>query len=334
MSKRFNDLMDQEHIKKFWLSSKENSQVCLPRNTLYHYTSANAMNSIIQNSNFWLTKSNFMNDMSEIIYARDLFFERLACSKLSEDEKARISKSFKDNIERGLFDDMYVLCFSSNPDSLPLWCYYGKNDGYNIGIDTSFIVDLANSSFIETQSLEKDENGNYAFKKKIEKACIEIEHKEHAAFSYGIKANYVLYSQKEQMDIFDAFLEEIKYLAESSEIDKVLEIQFCLSQLVDFIPFMKHNSYINEEEYRVIIHMHKMQKTDKKIKLDKIQKYRVFNGALIPFISIKLNKTNYFKSIGLSPFNKSDISINGIKEFCKAFPVDIDIMLSEIPSRF
>ena len=291
------------------------------------------MNSIIQNSNFWLTKSNFMNDMK--LYMREIYFCKTRMFKnLARTKRQELVKVLKIILSV----DYLMICTFYAFHQILIHCHYGAIMGKMMDITLVLIlvlfVDLANSSFIETQSLEKDENGNYAFKKKIEKACIEIEHKEHAAFSYGIKANYVLYSQKEQMDIFDAFLEEIKYLAESSEIDKVLEIQFCLSQLVDFIPFMKHNSYINEEEYRVIIHMHKMQKTDKKIKLDKIQKYRVFNGALIPFISIKLNKTNYFKSIGLSPFNKSDISINGIKEFCKAFPVDIDIMLSEIPSRF
>jgi len=113
----YREFMNKQEIREFWNSSSENSFLCMPRSTLYHYTSANALCSIIQNQEFWLTKADFMNDKSEIKYASDLFIERLKQSRIPEKEKENLIKSFENSVTNGLFNNIFVLSLSANYDS-------------------------------------------------------------------------------------------------------------------------------------------------------------------------------------------------------------------------
>lgn len=47
--------------------------------SLYHYTNASGLLGILNKGNktFWLTKSDFLNDISEIDYSRKLLFKVL-----------------------------------------------------------------------------------------------------------------------------------------------------------------------------------------------------------------------------------------------------------------
>lgn len=107
---------------------------------LYHYTSINSLFSIIENKEFWVTRSDYMNDTSEVIYFREVVKKALdnhlnkACTSI---EWVTWKQFIKDKLiyERSSLSSLiFILSFSKNPDSLSMWNYYGKNDGYNFGI--------------------------------------------------------------------------------------------------------------------------------------------------------------------------------------------------------
>lgn len=326
----YKDFMEKKEIKEFWdCSFFKNSFLCTPKGNLYHYTSANALSSIIQNQELWTTKSSFMNDTSEIEYASELFLKRLECSKLREEDKRLLKEGFEKGKKEGIFDNMYVLCLSANPDSLPMWSYYGKNDGYNIGISPQFVSDFVNTEFIKIKTL-KTVKGNTEWVESIGSKCVSVGTEENSALV--VKSNYVLYDDIKQAKIFDLLLEEIGNLTIENSHNSNAQINLMLSTLTDFIPFMKDYSYHNEEEYRILI---KLDETGgNKLKLNKIQKYRVFNGALIPYIKLVLNKPNYFNSITASPFNRSELVLLGIQDVINTYPVPLKLLHSKIPSRF
>ncbi|MCB2296117.1 DUF2971 domain-containing protein [Clostridium algoriphilum] len=329
----YKDFMEKKEIKEFWdCSLFKNSFLCLPKGNLYHYTSANALSSIIQNQELWTTKSNFMNDTSEIQYACELFLKRLECSKLREEDKQSIKKCFEEGKSEGIFDSMYVLCLSANPDSLPMWSYYGTNDGYNIGISPQFVNDFANTNFIMNKALITDDKGNAKWVESINSKCVSVDTNGDVSYGSGIKANYVLYDETKQVKIFDLLLEEIGNIILENSHNPSIQINIMLNTLFDFIPFMKDYSYHNEEEYRVLV---KLEGTGgNQLMLNKIQKYRVFKGALIPYITLVLNKPNYFNSIMASPFNRSELVLLGMQDVISTYPSQLDLLYSKIPSRF
>jgi hypothetical protein len=107
--------------------------------TYYHYTTAQAIESILKDGTLWLTRGDFLNDKTEVHYATNLVRRIL---KETNFEKIQVEKCLK-KAEADLAKT-YILSLSENPDSLTLWSRYAKNDGYNLGINTQELQDYIN----------------------------------------------------------------------------------------------------------------------------------------------------------------------------------------------
>jgi hypothetical protein len=93
----------------------------LPNKTLYHYTSVDALISILQNKgSFFLTDTDFLNDRME----RSLFLPEF------------YKKHKEEHIQQD--DRFYCLSFSTLNDSIPMWNHYGKGDGICLGFDVQY----------------------------------------------------------------------------------------------------------------------------------------------------------------------------------------------------
>lgn len=130
-----------------------------PPSTLYHYTTAQGLLGLISERRLWATNARFMNDPSEIQYARRLIERELAeASVRHEEEIGRLSsnlvqrfflklrekmysfpkvKEWTDNAI-GVFDEQggaYIACFCRHPDLLSQWRGYGATGGgYAVGL--------------------------------------------------------------------------------------------------------------------------------------------------------------------------------------------------------
>jgi hypothetical protein len=111
---------------------------------LYHYTNASSLISIIENKEFWISQRDFMNDKYEIKYPFEQFLEIFKKNKT-------ISYNPDYYIENHLssLHNQYILSFSLLPDSLHQWSYYGKNDGYCLGIKKGNLIKLLTELKIE-----------------------------------------------------------------------------------------------------------------------------------------------------------------------------------------
>ena len=130
-----------------FLNSKE-----LENKILYHYTTPEGLLGILQSDSvkLRLTKASALNDMMEGKILKERY--KSVCAKLYQKGKMN-RKEYDFLIENVKLDNngelkesehrkMYVCSFSLEKDSLPMWNYYVKGDGYqgyNIGFRNPFI---------------------------------------------------------------------------------------------------------------------------------------------------------------------------------------------------
>lgn len=111
-----------------------------PPEMIYHYTGANGLIGILNDSSFWATKSDYLNDPIEEEYGRNIIHEVFSEEADNIDNKD-ISKLFRaiaqniKNKDLQCESNYYISSFSENPNDLVQWKMYGSNGwGYSIGV--------------------------------------------------------------------------------------------------------------------------------------------------------------------------------------------------------
>lgn len=104
---------------------------------LYHYTSASSLISIIENKEFWISQRDFMNDKYETKYPSEQFLELFKNNNNINYDPNYFIENFLSSLH-----NQYILSFSLLSDSLHQWSYYGKNDGYCLGIKKGKLIEL------------------------------------------------------------------------------------------------------------------------------------------------------------------------------------------------
>lgn len=96
--------------------------------TIYHYTTGQALKSIVENQELHISERNYMNDILDEEYVRNIVNELIGNSI---DFKGSI-------IEEKFFEDIpqYIFSTSCENDLIHQWAYYGNNDAYCIEFDT------------------------------------------------------------------------------------------------------------------------------------------------------------------------------------------------------
>lgn len=115
---------------------------------LYHYTSADALLNILDTTTLWASNALFLNDASELTFARDVLLslgdERASNGgdpEVWRSAKARVLSFLPDSGDIKLPGDysIYVTSFSTEPDSLTMWQWYGRDGGFAIGFSVDDI---------------------------------------------------------------------------------------------------------------------------------------------------------------------------------------------------
>lgn len=321
-------LFETPIIKEWWGDIGLGVPFKLPDREIYHYTSGAAFSNILSKHRLWLTKYDYLNDRSEIDYACNLLLERLHLSQVKD--KDRIEEVFI-NGRSEIYNNIFVLSFSYNDDSLLMWTYYGKNaDGYNIEISKDFMEDLRNTE-VPSEDIEE-------WIKSSNKTSVEIlidkglEQNIRPSYSPKVRGQNILYKREEQIVVFDSILSEISNHEhyESSfvvDIPNYFYINY-IQLLKDMIPFFKHHKYSDEQEYRVYLQIEEIKSNP----MD-IIKYRNYNGVLVPYIELQIKNRRYFKSVCLSPMNSSETAKQGLESIANNHRPVLGIRESDIPAR-
>lgn len=282
------------------------------KKSIYHYTSIEALKSILEKKTLWLSDISFMNDESEIKYTFDLVCEYLDSVKKYDGEFKDFIKKGLNNIKNGYNNEMrynyYVISFSLNPDSLPIWVYYTKNSnsaGFNIEFDKRDITSLIKNHSMMHGCL----SGLVIYNKTKQKAAIR-----------NILNKYFnMYKESPEEEAWNA--------------PKKASILSAFSDLLLLSLFLKSSYFKNEEEFRIVIPVLQI-KDNQYIDLN----FRISNGMLIPYVEVSFKENqDVVKGITISPTLKSNLVEKGLKDFViaqKYKNLEQNITRSKIPLRY
>lgn len=302
---KIEQIKDGESIFSYGIKPDEKFPV------LYHYSTGESVHSILDHKEIYVSKSNFLNDMTEIEYFKEVF-ER-AIQSFEENQKLfDFSQKIKGEYYNSLWLEAYnyfILSFSTNGDSLPLWSNYSQGVGYNIEfcqkIDDIFKMD--------------------------EKPLLPISHK----VIYDAEKQYqkVVYFLKNAYECYSKAICELKENFFEDEIEKTIIFDSVLI-LKRYAIFFKRDLFQAEEEYRICFLSTNLNVKDYRKKICREIFFRMKDGNLIPYIKIKLS--DYFlKSICIGPTNNSDITKIGWELFFQEKHFDgVDVKKSQIPLRY
>jgi hypothetical protein len=107
---------------------------------IYHFTTISGLIGIISGKKLWASDCLFLNDRTELSYARDIFFSGVNDLNLApiDDGGYIIPAEPEDNF------CMFITCFCENGDLLSQWRSYGLDQGYSLGFDVSKLKLLDN----------------------------------------------------------------------------------------------------------------------------------------------------------------------------------------------
>ena len=306
---------------------------------VYHYTSMDAFLCLLESIKNSLDKKSFifratniffLNDPSEFIHGQKILMEVL---KEIEYEKSvnydlrisnlsgRYAEGNEEEWQKILLDSIhknnespYVISFSRNIDSLPMWLNYGDH-GKGICL-----------AFAEYRSKFLDETINLST---ISEAKIEIYD--------SLGTHDVNYDEKSVEDkdsilrknmefIYDYYLKKVKTI-QPSELDELqMSTLRAFSEVI--APYIKAKEYEGEKEVR----MAKTIMRDKNNNISELEFRCNSKGHLIPYIKIEI-PTKQLDYVRIGPLADKDLSIKVIEMMKKKYDVDFDVKQSEIVFR-
>lgn len=261
--------------------------------TLYHYTSLQSLMGMMETNNLWMSKGNFLNDSSELVYFSDVLktvIGKMQIQKETElwdlfvDELEAAMEHFLHEIEESGFE-VYVFSLSHTQDSLALWYNYAKGEGYNLG-------------FYAEDLLEKLGN---------------------LPDGHRVLHGFVEYDRKEQELLLMNFLMETFKVAVNHDIEKVKKAlpKHFFTVISSCAVFFKDPAFKSEEEYRVAL-------MDTSGDLQEGVRFRAQNGVIIPYIALDFNDRLPLSHITIGPKNNIDIAKRGMEHYLRNKGYDID----------
>lgn len=264
---------------------------------LYHYTSTENINNILNGEELWVTHIKGLNDMTEGVYVRTIVLEIINEFLETTSLPKKHYQGFIDVFNRG-YDSAqpfspYVLSLSKNKDSLNMWHSYTEiGSGVNIEFNYNEIIkDLMNFSVKEDELCIF---GNCIYDKETQKEILRY------PVQLFVDAVNNIWTNKDG-HIYENQIEE------------------ALSFIQTFSVFIKNPSFVYEEEARIVF----LGINEAKIKKhNKVSYNKPTTYIKVPFNSSSIN------SLLTSPSTSSNIKIDNKKYG------DLKIGKSTIPMRY
>jgi hypothetical protein len=276
---------------------------------LYHYTSGQGIFGIINSKQLHCSNVRFLNDPSEHSLFKEIVgFVIKDCSICNKIYKTFYNESYQDVILNPT--DKFIASFSKNNDSLSMWNYYAKGNGYNIGFDIDTIIKNNHKKkvFIQKVELIYDRSEQIrltrdfilTFESKLELYENLRKKMEHSS----LEEDYYKYDQESHW-----LIEEFN--------DGIFELMICF----------KHEAYKTEEEIRLIITQDQWKEKYTDFKVSE-------SGVFIEFISLGIDLKQDIKNVTIHPLN-GEIHTQGTRQFLnsKIGYEKVNILLSKIPFR-
>lgn len=125
---------------------------------IYHYTSPDVFAKILENG-FYATHTDFLNDDTEVREGEYLasYIVNLLTQKIKNIEISNYWKDLKQNLNKL---DVYVTCFTRQPDSLYQWKAYTPKGGFALGFSKNALFETIPLARNQNCSIKKQEDKN------------------------------------------------------------------------------------------------------------------------------------------------------------------------------
>ena len=273
----------------------------------FHYTTIKGLKGIICDKCFYATHINFLNDSSEDKYFKSLIEEYLLKNTTSQ----KIFSDLHDFSYEEKFDknEKYIISFSERPDSLSMWNYYAKGNGYNLGIKIDNIMsNIKKVKFISQIRIIYDKKEQYN-ELDLFFNYYKNDYEEFQKLSFEMDNYKRLGKENEYQNLF---LEQSQLIVRFMDKYSLIKKQF------------KHPAFADEKEVRLVVEPYEQYYS---------VSYRITsNKIVVPYIIIPINIIEDIFSVTLHPL-QNETSLNGLKHFLDSKKLNIKVIPSEIPLR-
>ncbi len=279
---------------------------------LYHYTTGQGLFGILEKAELHCSCVNFLNDPSEDTYFDDIV--KIAIADSEEAGKifnALVNDSFIKNVADPF--GRFIVSFSKNKDSLSMWNYYAKGNGYNLGIDIDKLIETKKNEVMSVIKIDLVYNRATQIESIISSLLsFKDAYKEHMDAREQEKKAI---SEQNEDDFYDAQYGQMQIESEVSTKIHELSLGF------------KHPAYEREEEVRLIISEPDREKNTKKFKVSE-------SGVFVEYLPLAFDLESSLKSIMIHPLS-GPLHIEGTRRFLasKYRKHKIEIGPSAIPFR-
>lgn len=272
--------------------------------TIFHYTTAEGLKGILTENILRCTRTDFLNDSSEMKHGADMFFERLQSAQggpLFQKFQQHCHSFGREDFEKSR--PVFVACLSQEGDNLDLWRGYGTTS--------------------PAYSLEFNVWG--------------------ALFNTFGTAELLpaIYEDERKFDLVDAFIAQIKEQLESRPFaefaadgsEGVLFNQIILHVWLAF-PIMKHRGFESEREWRFVVRSDPQQE-------NRIPATYVRKNLFVPYVPLDFAQSDFggtpvppIHRITIGPCPEPRLAEAGLTEFLRECKRQyIDVKLSQLPFR-
>lgn len=254
--------------------------------SLFHYTSTEVLNLLLNTATFRATNIFYLNDSKEYITG---VMELRKYLKNNPQYYHMLTLLNKDDGKS--FPGLYTVSFSKEPDSLHQWITYAKESGVAIELDTTLFCYQEPEWVLKQPLCEEEKIGSLPI---------------------GI-----LKPLKYLSDNFSFEETLANFLSNENDLkDNILEQQIIKEILLRMISsYIKNNSFKTENEYRISCFPVKEKEIYSQIK------YFPYKGTLRPFLELSFAQRNKYnsldnmmpiKSIKIGPSGKQQVVFNSI----------------------
>lgn len=249
------------------------------RGELFHYSNADGLKGIVEDSALWATSAYYLNDSSEIMYGSGVLIEVLN-DWLSKNSRPldslpgrlaiNLRTEFGELLPKGLmFHPIFLTCFCEDDNLLSQWRAYGESGGYCLGFK------------VESEGIAQG---------------IKPEPRVYTA-----RCLKVIYDRIEQKARCQSALDELfeivadpplaaamKILQDSSEFGYTALFKLIRDILLDEIVAFKNEAFAVEKEWRIVVRPREIikQSGDDGGRTLLPIKFRTSNGQLIPYVRL------------------------------------------------
>ena len=204
------------------------------RRTVWHYTSAQALNQILSNHVLWASSPHHLNDASELVHGVESVrraVERAASRPAgpSASTLEALREVADEAFIEGAMHEIYYISASAAPDSLTLWRNYSTSDGFALGLRPATALSAEGLIFTDPETT--------------------------APSALPAVANWyrVHYADAKKNELADAFVASARKDIESTAPrDRELVVTELRKHLLILASTMKHRAFEDEREVRWI----------------------------------------------------------------------------------